>query len=214
GHVGGAVGVSNGALNFNDGGDLSADSVTVSGGTLSVKGSLTAGTFTLSGGTLSGAGDGTGTGAPAVAGGGGSGAGHTRAQGGLTLSGAVHRSLSGRALDNAGAAVWSGSGGVFTSGGASFTNLAGASLDLQSDAHFVWNSGAAPTFTNQGTLKKSAGGGTSTFDGAFHNTGTVDVRSGTLLLNNGGPVGSGGSSSGSFTVAAGATLGFGGNNLS
>ncbi len=109
---------------------------------------------------------------------------------------------------NAGLVIQSGAGtfniGVNNSGG-SFTNAAGGTYDLQSDAN-VGQSGYA--FNNVGLFKKSGGTGTSTLSVAFNNQGgTVEVDSGTLQfpLNTGGNLSTGGT----FNVAAGAVLDLG-----
>ena len=96
--------------------------------------------------------------------------------------------------------------GDYNSGG-SFTNAAGATYDLQSDA----NIGQGDyTFNNAGLFKKSGGTGISTFTSAFSLLGgTVEVDSGTLQL----PTNTGGNSTstgGAFNVAAGALLDLGG----
>ncbi len=59
---------------------------------------------------------------------------------------------------------------------------------------------------NAGTLKKSAGTGTSTINSAWtvNNTGTIEVNTGTLSLQGGG------TSTGAFNTAAGSALNFGG----
>src|SRR5262249_41337743 len=68
--------------------------------------------------------------------------------------------------------------------------------------------GRPGVINNAGTLRKSAGTGTTSIDGAFlSNTGAVEVGAGTLRLGNSPTTGS--SSTGSFTVQAGATLDFG-----
>ncbi|HWP96812.1 MAG TPA: InlB B-repeat-containing protein [Syntrophomonadaceae bacterium] len=78
-------------------------------------------------------------------------------------------------------------------------------FDFQGDYGYI-NRGGSATFNNNATgiFKKSAGSGTSQFDSAFNNKGSVLVNSGTLSLNGGG------SSDGSFQAASGATLNFGG----
>src|SRR5262249_53687622 len=60
---------------------------------------------------------------------------------------------------------------------------------------------ATTVFTNAGTVRKSAGTGTTRLAVAMNNAGGVEVNAGILSVSNG-------SSSGSFAVAAGATLQF------
>ena len=111
---------------------------------------------------------------------------------------------------NLGRVIQSGAGtfnvGYYNSGG-SFTNAAGATYDLQSDAAIGQSS---YPFTNAGLFKKSSGTGTSTMTVSYRNQGgTVEVDSGTLQL----PVDNahGTSTGGTFNVAAGAVLDLGGN---
>ena len=93
--------------------------------------------------------------------------------------------------------------------GGSFTNVAGATYDLRSDAN-VGQDGYP--FNNAGLFKKSGGTGTSTLSVSFNNQGgTVEVDSGTLQMpipnntfNNGST-----STGGTFNVAAGALFDLG-----
>src|SRR5262249_24554819 len=152
-------------------------------GTLTVSG-----TTTWTGGTLSGTGE-------------------TVAQGGLTISGTNTKVLNQRTLTNAGTATWAGASTVLVGLGAVLNNT--GTFDAQGDAS-VSTSGAGGTFAfnNTGPFTKPAGTGTTNFTfGTFNNTspGTVQVQSGTLRLDAGG-----GSSTGHFSVAAGATLEFAG----
>src|SRR5262249_10838761 len=87
--------------------------------------------------------------------------------------------------------------------GSTFNNLAGATLDMQNSLDWS-NNTLDSTFTNAGTLKKSVSTATTQLIVAFNNSGVVQVQSGTLTLTNGGR------DSGSFVVAAGATLVFAG----
>ena len=83
-----------------------------------------------------------------------------------------------------------------------FTNLQSGVYDIQGDSSFA---GAGGFFYNNGTLRKSAGTGTSTIpDGlaVFHYGGTIDVESGTLNLQDSNIASTGGV----FNVAAGAIL--------
>ncbi len=92
--------------------------------------------------------------------------------------------------------------------GAVFNNQTGGTFDAQNDVQIFRGTGALSTFNNAGTFQKSAGTGTTTIGGAsfpvaFNNTGTVTVLTGTVAIAGGG------TSSGSFNSAAGATLTFG-----
>jgi hypothetical protein len=115
-------------------------------------------------------------------------------------------------LTNAGTVNWTGTGtllvwndnGVTYNGG--IYNLSGALFNIQNDQSMQ---GEYPYafFNNAGTVRKSGTAGTTGLALAFNNTGTLDVQSGTVSLNNGGALG------GNATVAAGAQLSFGGGNF-
>ena len=70
--------------------------------------------------------------------------------------------------------------------------------NLNFDGSNVFSGGA--TFVNTGTLAKTTGPGTDTFNNVLNNNGTVTVQNGTLRLTGGG------TGSGAFDAAAGATL--------
>ena len=185
----------------------SAAALSISSGTLSLATASTIDSMlTLSGGTLAGAGDLSVTGLLTWMGGTQTGPGHTEALGGLVLNGgATDLTLDNRTLDNAAVATWMGSRNIALNNGAVFNNLAGATFDGQNN-NTVTTSGLTGSFTNGGTLQKSAGTGTTTFNVPVRNDGTVDVQVGTLRLNDGG------ASGGQFMVEAPATLNFSGGN--
>ncbi len=140
------------------------------------------GTYTQTAGTLTGAGTLTVAGLLTWSGGTMSGRGETRANGGLALSGAADKFLTQqRTFTNAGTATWTDTGNFVIASGAACNN--NGTFDIQNDAVFGYGSGTA-TFSNRGTLRKSAGAGTTTFGGSvsFSNHGTVEVRTGTLFL--------------------------------
>src|SRR5438270_5597955 len=58
-------------------------------------------------------------------------------------------------------------------------------LDFQTDDGLIWWGGAAPRFSNSGTVLKSAGSGWSYLSMTVVNTGTIRVTSGSLELGNG-----------------------------
>jgi hypothetical protein len=163
----------------------SANNFHLSGGTLTGTGSLLVrGLFTWSAGTMSGTGS-------------------TVAQGGLIKDGAA--TLDERSLINVGEAAFSNSfTPLLVCNGAQITNLTGATWDLENYGGITQESGTVGTFTNQGTLEKSAGASDSAITTGFNNSGSVLVQAGTLALKGGG------SDSGGFTIAAGATLAFAG----
>jgi fibronectin-binding autotransporter adhesin len=178
----------------------------ISGGTLNVSGGTTVshtGTFELTGGALGGAGNFT---VPAgsqfnwTAGTMATGGVFTVAAGGsLTISSGSTKTLR-RQLDNAGTVTWSG-GTVLGNDGPTFNNQAGAIFNVQNDgAFFSTSDSSVRTFNNAGTVRKTAGAGTTTWDGVFNNGGTLFVQTGTLNL-----VGTG-LSSGTFENTAGSLL--------
>jgi hypothetical protein len=69
-------------------------------------------------------------------------------------------------------------------------NLPGALLDIQSDASIDISSNnfglCTPTFSNEGTIRKSGGTGTNRIYAPLSSTGTVDVQTGTISFNGGG----------------------------
>src|SRR5262249_61263217 len=78
-------------------------------------------------------------------------------------------------------------GGILTlSNGGTLNNRSGALLDMKADvtANSGSTTGGTPQIINNGTLKKSAGTGQTRFSVNFNNLGTVEERSGNLLLFN------------------------------
>jgi fibronectin-binding autotransporter adhesin len=178
---------------------------TVSAGTVTFAQPVTLGALTVSGGTLTVDGDLTVSGLLTWTGGTMNGSGTTFAQGDISISGNNGKALAGRTLENAGTATWTGTSGITLSNNAVVTNDAGALFDARSD---VAISGYSGTFNNAGTLKKSAGTGTTTINALFNNSGAVEAASGTLSFPAGGLDG------GSFTADSGAALLFGGGEHS
>jgi hypothetical protein len=177
---------SNGSLTLAAASTIS-NNLIFSGGTISGAGSLTiTGTLTWSGGVMNG----TGT---------------TFAQGGLSLGGVSGSEfLDTRSFVNSGAATWTGANDFYILNGAVFTNS--GTFAAQNNQN-IFTSVTTATFVNSGTFTKSPGTGTTNINTFFLNTNAVTVSSGTLALNGGG------TSSGSFSVAANATLTFGGHTL-
>ena len=113
----------------------------------------------------------------------------------------------GRVLENEGVFAWK-SGFIdlgdnalgLTAGGATIDNAAGAVFDAQNDFSIVTNNIGTDLFINDGTLRKSAGAGTTTIRVALNNTGTAEVDSGTLALT--GAI----TGSGQFVIGADARL--------
>jgi hypothetical protein len=188
--------------------------LTISGGSLSIAASSTVSNLNLGGpnlGTLTGAGDLTVAQTLNWTSGTMSGAGTTTVAPGGTLNLSGNLTLDARTLANAGAATYVVAPGVFTrfsmDNSAAIDNLEGATFTftIAGDGPLFAYGTAPVAFNNAGTLIRSAGTatGAATFSGvALNNAGSVQVQSGTLDLAGGGD------STGSFTVAAGATLTF------
>ena len=134
---------------------------------------------------------------------------NTSATGGVVLNG-------GGTLANQKTLDVTGTGGLGFANSATLDNQAGAAFDFQADAS-TFNAGNSGTFTNEGTLTKTGGTGTSTLGGITFvnnattgNTPVIDIESGTLQNAAGGT-----STGGAFVVAQGATLDLtGGQNVS
>jgi beta-propeller repeat-containing protein len=192
----GALTVSSGLLNFSSGGTISTSTVTLLySGVLTGTDTINAsGMFTWSGGTLSGSST-------------------FNANGGISFPNGTGRGLSGRTLVNNGTATFKDSSysSLNMDSGAVINNPAGSTWDFQ-DNSYISRGGFPPTgtFNNAGTLKKTAGTGTSSISAVFNNTGSVQVAGtgNSLTLSGGGTCG--GACNGSFSVGAGGTLSFGG----
>jgi hypothetical protein len=89
-------------------------------------------------------------------------------------------------LTNAGTINWSGSTLTVYNNASAYTgvvyNLSGGSLILQSDQSLSSAGYGFEFFSNAGTVRKTAGLGTSTFSLAFANAGTLDAQSGTIRI--------------------------------
>lgn len=83
-----------------------------------------------------------------------------------------------------GAVSWAPTAGVSIGSGASVTNR--GLWDAQTDVALAYAGGGSTPFVNQGTLRKSAGSGTTTFSGsglAFDQQGTLEAQTGTLRVD-------------------------------
>ncbi|HET9493032.1 MAG TPA: S-layer homology domain-containing protein [Chloroflexia bacterium] len=107
--------------------------------------------------------------------------------------------INGRTLNNYGTATDSGAGhlslGAGGFGPGMFNNQAGATYNLLNNDPIE----GAGTFSNLGTLIRQGSTGTAQITCTFNNSGLVDIQSGTLLVGQG-------SSTGAYSIAAGATL--------
>jgi hypothetical protein len=210
--AGGAlISFDSGSYTFNSGaGFTGAGLARLTGGTgtISADANVSAQNFELTGGTLSGDGDFNVVGSLIWSGGTMSGLGSTiiAAVGTLTISVSSGKTLSQRTLINAGTANWTGTGTVSARDGAAIINQAGALFDVQANASLLQPSGVA-TFSNAGTLRRSAGTGTFAIAVGFHTTGSVEIEMGTVSFAGGG------TGSGAFQVAGGAVAAFTSNTF-
>ena len=174
----------------------------VSGGTLQLNGSITIpiANFALQGtGTVAGSGTLVLPGTSSWSGGTMSGSGITRIDSGNALIVSGNPALTqGRQLLNNGTITFTGIGMTISS--ATLTN--NGTLNLNGNSN-IGNAGTG-TIDNSGTLAKIGGSGSSTIVAAVNNSGTVNAAIGTLRLSGGG------THSGSFSIAPGATLSFSG----
>ncbi|MHB9032628.1 MAG: beta strand repeat-containing protein [Anaerolineae bacterium] len=187
----GTTSITGGIFSLNAGAAATVSSLSQSGGTLTGPGHLTAGTLNWYGGTMSGGGSTTIT-STAV------------------FTGNDTITLDNRALNNAGTAAWNKTdpGYLYIVNSAVFNNQPGATITVQSAASNLFY--GFGSFVNAGTLTKS-GPGNTTINLSSGNTGTINVVTGTLGINNTGTY----ASNGVFQVSPGAVLRFSGtNNLS
>jgi hypothetical protein len=104
-----------------------------------------------------------------------SGTGRTIIEQELEISGPGWKQSAGRTVENHGTTTWLGGWPRFYEG-AVFDNRPGGRFEIQVDDTFVG------TFVNAGTLRKSAGAGTTQIQGRLTNSGWVDLRTGTLFV--------------------------------
>jgi hypothetical protein len=182
----GALQFAGGTHNLNAGTTLSgAGAGALTAGTLTVNAavSLSVAAFNFTSGTQNGAGALTLTGAANWADTAFTGTGATNFIGPLVLSANVARAFSQRTLTAASNTTWS-AGQVNTGSLAHFTNAVTGNFNNTFDGSWLYNLGGGLTsFTNLGTLSKTAGAGTTTFTPTFSSTGTVNANSGTLSFN-------------------------------
>jgi hypothetical protein len=130
----------------------------------------------------------------------------------MAISGPGHKTFLRSTFNNAGTVTWAGSGqliGAVDGFGQSvlITNLAGAGFEIQNDSTFGYSDPgygvAAYVFHNAGTVRKSAGAGTTMFatQSAVVNTGSILIEHGTIVFP-------GFQGSGTLAVQPGATASF------
>ncbi|MDB5292221.1 MAG: type 1 secretion C-terminal target domain subclass, partial [Phycisphaerales bacterium] len=205
----GTLAVTGGASTFASAQNISG-TLSISGGTAVFNGNVTAGSLAMSGGTLGGAGNVTLTGTSSWSAGTMQDAGKTVIAAGATL-GMTGTDILARVLENDGTVNWTSGVLLMTNGTAnnngSWTANSAGTLQSYSNVGATanaFNNNAGATFTQAGTgttqfIVSSAGV-------AFNNAGTVTVQAGILQLL------AGGSQTGTFTDAAGATLSLNGTH--
>lgn len=141
------------------------------------------------------------------------GAGDFLVNGALKLDTTTSVRTNGRKITIAGSAEWL-SGPVQVSGfvadAVAFDVQTGANFNITATAYVTMSlwSGSYPRFKNEGTVTKSPGANTANVDIPFDNLNQVNANAGALQLSRGG------SSTGSFVSAAGASLRFAGGTHS
>jgi hypothetical protein len=100
----------------------------------------------------------------------------------LNLVGASGVTLS-RTLENAGTILWTGAGNLTLNGGI-ITNRAGAVFEAQNAATLA-SFNSPHEFDNAGIFRKAINAGTLMVNVPLNNFGTVDIRAGVLVANNG-----------------------------
>lgn len=207
-------GTNTGVLNIADGATFAVDGATFaldSGTRITGPGALrlTSGTTTVSGEVTS-------AGAALFSGGNFNGAGSLTLGGLLTLQGttlngtgtlaatagaAITNSFSlhsGQTLTLGGNSTWTN--GTIYHGGGGTLNQTGNLTATANGSLYHYYGGTPLTFNNSGTFTKMTGAGTTELSAVLHNTGTIDVQSGTVTAR------AGGSNAGTINVASGATF--------
>ena len=110
-----------------------------------------------------------------------------------------------RTVNNAGTANYAPGNSMIFSNGV-FNNLAGATFNANTEAQ-LFQSGGTNAFNNAGTINKSTGTGELPFNVPFNNSNVVNLQTGTLNFNTSG------TSTGTFTGAAGTLFKFSNHNL-
>jgi hypothetical protein len=214
-----------GTFTLNPGAQLNGNGLyRLNDGNVTADPSLTVENLDIVSGTLGGTGTVTVVGQMLWTGGTMSGSGRTIIAPGATLEAPIPSVafLSGRTLENGGTILFSGSGNLGLTGTAVITNRPGGVFNFENESPFGLGGSANGRFDNAGTIRKSAGIGTSTVVNGltFNNSGAVEIQTGTLVLNGGftnhgtitlsagttNRLAGGGSASGTFTAAASALV--------
>jgi hypothetical protein len=175
-----------GSFNLNAGSALNGPGlVQITGATVSFNTTLSVMNLTIAAGTLTGSTTVTVTTMFTWTGGTMAGSGMTMIGGQGLIGGGDTKDLENRPLCNGGMIIWNGSGDIGLGGGGYIDNESGASFTVGSDAAIIANDTTTVSFLNEGLFVKAAlDHGVTTIDAGvtFSNTGTVDIRAGTLSL--------------------------------
>lgn len=125
------------------------------------------------------------------------------AGGTLILGGTGSKDLENRVLINNGMAAWLDAGNIELKKDSKLVNTAGGIFDIRTDAMIDLKDSTPGSFENAGTITKSAGPGTATFDLPIYNSGPISVNSGALRFKKGGDF-----SGGTLGAASGKTINF------
>ncbi len=147
-------------------------------------------TLYINNGTVTGAGALTVNGALNWTNGWISGSGALTINGTASLSTTSTKYLDTRTLTNNGIITWSDTGLLYMANGSTLANQASGLIQNTSDTGLYHYTGATPTFTNAGTLRKSTATGVTVISSGivFSSSGTIDAQSGTIRLDNGGTI--------------------------
>ncbi|MFM6899244.1 MAG: hypothetical protein ACKPKF_18870, partial [Microcystis panniformis] len=156
-----AFGITGGTLTVNN---LTVnDTLTLSNGTLALNGTTasTVDNFSQSGGTLTGSGEIIVNNNFNWTSGTESGSGKTTLKGTTNISTTNAKWVDTRTIENQGTVTWT-NGDIYLYNGANWNNTATGVFDIQGNNGFYYWSGNQPKLNNAGTLKKTAGTGTTT----------------------------------------------------
>ncbi|HUP61678.1 MAG TPA: hypothetical protein VNA69_14805 [Thermoanaerobaculia bacterium] len=186
--VTGGTSITGGTFNIDAASPLSLPSLTFTGGTLGGSTALTITTFNWTGGTVNRSGA---VNIPA-------------STGVFTLSTGGGKYWYQATLNNSGTVNSGSTYYLYFYNGAVLNNLAGATWNMTTALGYYYGGGATSQFNNSGTVNKTTSAASKDIGIPFNNDGQVNVDTGTLRFTNGG------THTGTFNVASGATLKFDG----
>jgi hypothetical protein len=105
--------------------------------------------------------------------------------GGIDFNGIVADDINDTCVVHGGNGRWLGSRDIRLNGTTELMILRGSTFTISSTGTLSWNQlGSMGALDNRGSIIKTAGGTTNFTDVQFHNTGTLDVRVGSVVANN------------------------------